>query len=88
MTVKVSLSDGNVVSYDNRIVGEGKTLDRTDYWYNVNDHGLLRIWRRHLDGATWDEGDGEFTESKEIEIVYSPTGWLSVTGDSFDPDKR
>jgi hypothetical protein len=88
MSVTVTLSNGNAVHFDDESNGEGETLDRSDYWYTLTDYGVLRIWRLHIDGSTWNENGGEFTETESVMVAYSPSGWAYVKGDKIHPDKR
>ncbi|MDV7357676.1 MULTISPECIES: hypothetical protein [Rhodococcus] len=85
MTVQIVLHDGTSKEYVDRKDGRGETLDREDFWYNVNENGVLRVWRRHLDGATWKEGVSDFTETSGVVITYGPAGWVSVEGEKTDP---
>lgn len=88
MTVYISHHNGSSNSYTDRRDGEGETLDRDDYWYTIDAAGVLRVIRRHLDGSTWNEQGGDFTETRETVIAYGPGGWVSVRGHSSSPDER
>ncbi|MBT2268767.1 hypothetical protein [Rhodococcus erythropolis] len=88
MTVRVTRLDGTALDYKDKKIGEGTTLDRDDYWAVVTDIGSLNIWKRHLDGSTWNEGGGQHTETTEVVITYGPAGWVSVEGHRENPSLR
>ena len=88
MKVRVVLIDGTYEDYADRKTGEGKTLDRDEFWAEVTGVGTLNIWRRHLDGSTWEDGVSDFTDTVQLVITYGTAGWVSVEGPRQDPARR
>jgi hypothetical protein len=73
MSVTVVLADGSTDQY----ADEAPDTTRGEHSYWITAAGHLTVYLRHLH-------TGHDDHPETIEAIYSPTGWLKVTGRQRD----